>query len=961
MKKIVIFLFLYCLIGRVWAQDPFYRLIGKSEGLPSNSVYDVFQDSKGFIWCSHDEGLSKYDGFTFKTYSSKEQTSKAGSYIREDKFGRIWYSNFDGFLYYVENETLKELKMSKPFGYTRYGINDKYVFVIVQNGIEIFDLESLKLLKKRNNSLRNFVSSLNFNNSFYVQLDSIIVFESLDEPTKFSVKNQPGFVPNMNMIYSNSEGILFAGKETKGENNFQLNKGNNVKIIQSKFKGFFQNYSVTDGIYWACAQSGVLGFDSKNNSEFNNGKVFFTDYNLSSVFKDKRGNFWFSTLSDGLIFVPDLYIKRLTIKNEKPLKIIEKNNGFFIGTRSGKVLLNDLNGNAKEISGDKQHEVISVVYDSLNGNLFCSSRGLDVFDKHYRNIYRKTFSLKDICRIDKNYYAYASSGNIGLINISGKPAGSIWDSLHFSNLIQNDKTLSSIDPLTIRGKSVTYSSGLNSIFFATNLGLYIANPSGVKELKFGDESVFIKKLQSSFNRIFCLNGNGRLFEIIEGKEFKKLNVPSNIKDIKCSGNFLFLITEEHLYQINLKKPGDVYIQLEYIAKGQEINDVVFLKNQLVIATNMGLVISEKNENNLETYKAPFYINYLKIGNKRVSNFLGEEFNSYENEVEINYSILDYNKANELSLFYKINENDWVQCSNNSRNINLPSLSPGKYKIEFKIGNYEIENQKIEFVIKKPIYFQWWFILIALIIVTGFLAIVYQIRLQRIKIENRLKLEKIELQKSLGQSMLTAIKSQMNPHFFYNALNTIQSFIYSDDKKKASSYLAKFSKLTRLILEMSEKETVSLADEIIALRLYLELEEVRFEEVEFHYSIILNNKIESEMVQIPSMMIQPYIENAIKHGLLHKLGRKELEIRIWQDVGILIVEVEDNGVGRDKSSKINASKYEKWKSFSTGANEKRLEILNRGRSKAIGVAIQDKVDENGLPTGTLVKISIPLNN
>jgi two-component sensor histidine kinase len=389
--------------------------------------------------------------------------------------------------------------------------------------------------------------------------------------------------------------------------------------------------------------------------------------------------------------------------------------------------------------------------------------------------------------------------------------------------------------------------------------------------------------------------------------------------------------------------------------------VVFLNNQLVIATNMGLVISEKNENNLETYKAPFYINYLKIGKKRVSNLIGEEFNSYENEVKINYSILDYNKANELSLFYKINESEWVQCSNNSRNINLPSLSPGKYKIEFKIGYYDIENQKIEFVIKKPFYFQWWFILIVLIIISGFLAIVYQIRLQRIKIENKLKLEKIELQKSLGQSMLKAIKSQMNPHFFYNALNTIQSFIYSDDKKKASSYLAKFSKLTRLILEMSEKETVSLADEIIALRLYLELEEVRFEEVEFNYTINLNNKIEAEMVQIPSMMIQPYIENAIKHGLLHKIGKKELEIRIRQDVGILIVEVEDNGVGRDKSSKINAGKYEKWKSFSSGANEKRLEILNRGRSKAIGVAIHDKVDVDGQASGTLVKISIPLNN
>ncbi len=961
MKIIVFYLFVFCLISPVWAQDPFYRLIGKSEGLPSNSVYDVFQDSKGFIWCSHDEGLSKYDGFTFKTYSSKEQTSKAGSYIREDKFGRIWYSNFDGFLYYVENETLKELKMSKPLGYTRYGINDNWVFVIVQNGVEIFDLKSLKLIKKIEKPINNFISALNFKNKFYVQLDSFYVFESLNEPSKFSLLNRPEFSPQMNMIFSNSKGILLASKENFGTNNLLLNEKKELKIIQSRFNGFFQNYSVTDSIYWACAQSGVLGFDSKNNKELNNGKVFFTDYNLSSVFKDRRGNYWFSTLSDGLIFVPDLHIKRLAIKNEKPFKLVDRSNGFFIGTRSGKVLLNNLNGNMMEIAGSKQHEVISMVYDSLNQNLFCTSRGFRVFDKFYNNIYEKPFSLKDICRIDKHYYAYASSGNIGLLNISSKVTGSIWDSIHFSRLIENEKSMSSIEPLTIRGKSVAFSASLNTIFFATNLGLFAANPKGVKELKIDNESIFIKKLQSSFNRIFCLNGNGKLFEIIDGKIFKRLNVPSNIKDIKCSGNFLFLITEEHLYQINLKKEGDIYIQLEYIAKGQEINDVVFLKNQLVIATNMGLVISEKNENNLEFYKAPFYINSLKIGKKQVKNFIGDEFNSYENEVEINYSILDFNKANELSLFYKINESEWVKCSNNSRNINLPSLSPGKYKIEFKIGDYSIEDQKIEFEINKPYYFQWWFILGVSVLISIVLTLIYQIRLKRIKVQNKLKLEKIELQKSLGQSMLTAIKSQMNPHFFYNALNTIQSFIYSDDKKKASTYLAKFSKLTRLILEMSERETVSLADEIIALRLYLELEEVRFEEVEFHYSIVLNHKIESEMIQIPSMMIQPYIENAIKHGLLHKLGKKELEIRIWQDVGILIVEVEDNGVGREKSAKINAGKYEKWKSFSSGANEKRLEILNRGRSKAIGVAISDKVDENGFSNGTLVIISIPLNS
>ncbi|MFY8020962.1 MAG: sensor histidine kinase [Bacteroidia bacterium] len=961
MKKFTLFVILLLLNVCLQAQDPFYRLIGKSDGLPSNSVYDIFQDSKGFIWCAHNEGLSRYDGFRFESYFSEKQSSKAGSYINEDIYGRIWYSNFDGYLYYVENDSLKELQMNSPFGYTRYGLTNKYLYVIVQNGIDIYDLRSLQIVKQTPHHLKRFASSLNFNNKFYLQEDSIYVFDGLSPELVIDYTQKPNYEYGMYMMHANKNEILFSLKENKGNAGWLMNKNNQFKSIPYSFKGYFQNYAITDDIVWACSQSGVFGFDKRKFKPYNNGNGLFTEFNISSVFKDNKGNFWFSTLSDGLLYVPNLNIKRLEIPNEKPFKLVKKDQGVVIGTRRGGIYYNDLKGNTKQIYAPVQHEIISLVYDEIDENLFFTEKGFNARDKEFKEFYTRTFSLKDICRVDKNYYAYASSGNIGFFNFKGKPTGSIWDSLHFSSLVEGNKFVSAVKPYVIRGKSVAFYPPLNYVYFATNIGLYVVGPNTNFELKNNGNQLFIKELQVGENRIFCLNGNGSLFEIYQGNQVKEIPAPPQIKDIKYSGQFLFLITEDHLYQLDIHDSNNQIKQLEYIAKGQEINDVVFLNNQLIIATNQGLVISKKDDYLKRNTKPPFYILSCFIGGKKVSLLNENDFVYSDNKVEINYAVLNYNKAEEKPVYYRINKGNWILCAANSRSLILPSLSPNQYDIEFKIGDFDTELTRISFEIAPPFYFQLWFILMIVFGTISILYYMYEVRLQRIKTNNQLQLEKIELQKSLGQSMLTAIKSQMNPHFFYNALNTIQSFIYSDDKKKASNYLAKFSKLTRLILEMSEKETVSLSDELISLKLYLELEEVRFEEAEFEYEIKVDSKLDAELVRIPSMMIQPYVENAIKHGLLHKRGLKKLEINIYQDIGILVVEVDDNGIGREQSSRINAGKLEKWTSFSTGANEKRLEILNRGRSRAIGVLILDKKDENNLATGTFIKISIPLNN
>jgi LytS/YehU family sensor histidine kinase len=216
-----------------------------------------------------------------------------------------------------------------------------------------------------------------------------------------------------------------------------------------------------------------------------------------------------------------------------------------------------------------------------------------------------------------------------------------------------------------------------------------------------------------------------------------------------------------------------------------------------------------------------------------------------------------------------------------------------------------------------------------------------------------------LEQELQRSKMASIKSQMNPHFFFNALNTIQSFIYTNEKSLAVSYLNQFSELTRMILDMSNLDLISLMDEIKALRLYLDLETQRFEE-KLQYEIWIDPELQPDFFLLPPMLVQPYVENAIKHGLLHSKLPWQLSIAFRKTINGLEVAVEDNGIGRKKSGQLNANRQKHHQSFAMKANKKRLEILNKGLDNDISVEIIDKENEWGAASGTRVILRVPGN-
>jgi LytS/YehU family sensor histidine kinase len=202
------------------------------------------------------------------------------------------------------------------------------------------------------------------------------------------------------------------------------------------------------------------------------------------------------------------------------------------------------------------------------------------------------------------------------------------------------------------------------------------------------------------------------------------------------------------------------------------------------------------------------------------------------------------------------------------------------------------------------------------------------------------------------------RSQMNPHFIFNAMGNIQSSIINEEPDKAIKYLSKFSKLMRNILEGSLEEKFPLAEEISLITNYLDLQKIRFN-TKFDYAILIDEKIDTEAVLIPPMLLQPFIENSIEHGFSHKESKGDLSIRVKKNNDLIICEIEDDGIGRARAMELMQIKDKGHRSYATILTQKRIEALNKRFKKKITFAIIDLADEQGVASGTKVVFEIPI--
>jgi LytS/YehU family sensor histidine kinase len=232
----------------------------------------------------------------------------------------------------------------------------------------------------------------------------------------------------------------------------------------------------------------------------------------------------------------------------------------------------------------------------------------------------------------------------------------------------------------------------------------------------------------------------------------------------------------------------------------------------------------------------------------------------------------------------------------------------------------------------------------------------QAKQAQLKVE--LEKKEAEFQRSLADVSMSALRSQMNPHFIFNCLNSIKLYTTQNDNVAAANYLTKFSKLIRMALENSRSETVTLDAELQSLELYIQMEAMRFKE-KLKYSISIDKNVDSSFIEIPPMLLQPYVENAIWHGLMHKEegGQIDVGVQVLPNEHILSITVKDNGVGREKAAQLKSKSATSHKSYGTKVTGERLDLINQIYKTGASVTTED-LTSNGEVTGTLVTIKIP---
>lgn len=939
-------------------QEPYYLPFGTADGLPSNVIYNVVQDSKGYMWIAHEEGLSRYDGYHIKTFSSEKQSYRAGSNINEDALGRIWYETFDGYLYYVEGDSMHRLPSQlKPMGYILYGLMDSTLAVVSKDTITLYNINTLKPFKYLREPVSLYSGSVTTGEYYYLSFgENAIRVDRKGDVERFATLKGAVLLEEGGRIFTADRGDY-------EEWIYELKNGKSERVFHTPGVRFMQGIFYVNNKYWICTPEGIWVYDNDGNI-LNNNKPLFAGKNISGLWYDREGNYWFCTLNEGILFVPDLSARITFTNGDVPSRITTDSHHTYIATNKCKVY----SYNSKEshvlnllYKDEVPHQVNSLEVDTVNNRFLICSQMFKVFDQNFRQLYLNPMPVKQAIVIDSRYYAYSATGRAGLARLSDKGT-SKWDAI----FEQHKSPYNNIDATLLTGarfKSVLYNAVDEALYFSGSSGLFRfdkQHSDGV-EIKQNGEPLSVSELCLYNGELVVITSNNTLLFVNNKNEVRRVNTGVDVQLYKSYlvNDKLYVLTGKGVQSYNADKDELGNSDLLRGIRCEEIYDIHQQGDRLLVATTQGIVTVPADDEYKQA-EPLFYITHVVVNDTGMLKGDVINLGYHDNNIEIHYSSPAYRSAAQYPILYKINNGEWVPTSTSVRSLKLASLSPGDYAITFAhdTGKGGIKEASVlNLTIARPFWLTIWFWAMMMIVVSSLVYTYYKWQTGLLKKQNILLTEKVALERNLHKSVLMSIRSQMNPHFFYNALNTIQSYIISDDKRNAAAYLSKFSKLTRTILEMTGKETVTLAEEINALKLYLDLEKVRFNN-EMNYCVNVVNGLETDVVKIPSMIVQPYIENSIKHGLLHKNGEKLLRVDFLRKEDNLCIIIDDNGIGRKKSGELNKIRADKHTPFATEANMKRIEILNQGNNN-IGVVYTDKVDAFGHSNGTIVTITIPL--
>ncbi len=934
------------------SQQPFYRQITFSEGLPSNVVYDLHVAKNGLIYLGTENGLFMYNGIKFKKFPFKTTMGNSIDRINESESGRIWCMNFSNQIFELKNDTLIPTvdlsELYQTYGpIKRFLVVKEAVWVITEH--LLFVVENNKILKKLD--LTNQESSLFFTIEFNDFKNEIIVQTN----KKTYVYLATGELKKeRNLKIGLCEIDFYKGQTVHFEKNniveSYLNFRKTPLLSKSKIEFKYLNKIIVDNNnFWMCTNNGIHLFETTKRTIT---KSYFQNTNITDSQIDKDGGMWISTVDKGIYYIPYSKVISYQLSEYRINKIVAEKENFWLGTGNGDLIKINKNGEIIQQIPTNFKTEIEFIYPDKN-RLFTShgffENGKFTNIRFGKNIAEDQRGNFLICTYSKAIIFNKNLKDPPIFNGVSFPKAKFTAEYNLpSTIIHNN-----------RSRAVVYSKYFKSFFIGTADELLCFNPTTIKinKIRYQGRAIVATHLTNyKENKVIASTIQNGILIIDNQKVITQITSKNGLSSDNCKKviydqNKLFILTEKGLDIYNITTKNIIHHTGIGTLFNLNIFDFIVDGNNIWLATSQGLIKTEFN--------LPLQNSLPEILNIETINDKGEEtdqtnFQYSKNNLTFSLLAKHFKSFGEFEFQYRLvgQDDKWQTQQANNENFRFFNLPPGHYKFEVRTA-YMGQFGKIHsrnFSIIPPFWNTWWFIILSLSITTVLLWLGLQFYLKNLQLK-QLNRERLIM------SQLTALRSQMNPHFLFNVLNSVQGLIYANKKTEATNYLGKFSTMMRGILENSNKQFISVKEEIQLLRNYLDLESSRFDG-DFEFQIV-NNLPEEKNLQMPSMILQPFVENAIKHGLLHSLNRKVLKIEFNPlNSNYFQVIIVDNGIGRKAAAEIQA-KRAKHNSFATQAIDSRIELLNRTLKDKISINVSDFDTKN--QSGTIVNLQIPFNH
>jgi hypothetical protein len=961
--------FVFCLFARLdtFGQNPPYISYNEQNGISTSVVYGLFQDSEDNVWFCTNTGVVKFNGNKLTSYGKKDGIPGNEVFkIFEDSYHRLWFMTASGRISYYRNKKIynekdcplfAKLKISSFISDIRED-NEKKIWIIPDKG-NIYCLSpDLNAFTEVPVTISNSIFFSYKDSNYISSRQGIYVIGNPMRKVAFTNYDSVGFFGRH--CYVNEK--IYLGRNKRLEI-FDMGKRSMSVINTPEVAESFNAVVSIDSSLYLCSANGLSIYNRIN---YKRSGQYFNNMNVSHVLKDREGALWISTLNDGVMYIPNMRVNFL-----KSADFFQNNRILKLAGLGNKVVVGQSNSRAAYYSGG--------IFKPIN--VFSESRGEGVTYTIKASVADSSFFISNQAGFI-HFFPNGKTSFIKNISVLGfAPAGK--DSVYIS-------TPSGINKFDVELKTSFFTKEFLPAFFdnaraevlylgAADSILYAATKNGIllyknrkkipQKFKILDGLGFTD-IDANAHGIFIATTLGDGIFFFNKDTCMQVTEKLGLTDNMCSSLFIqndstaWITTLHGLNRVAFKfNDGEFKIQIKNFYRNDGlpsnyINDIYVYEDSIWLATNIGLAIFNEKDLQNYTYSPKIAVDAFKVNGSPTEMLQAGviELDRKSNNIVIEFNCRTFKNAGSVLYKYRLvglNSN-WVETRNNQ--VDFTGLTPGKYTFEvyaYSLNeNWKTNTEQLKFSIEPAFWQTLWFRILAAVLVL--LAAVLIIFKQFRKVKNKFTLQEkvINYEKELLELEQQALRLQMNPHFIFNALNSIQHAILTGKQNDAYNSLELFSSLIRGILENSKHKFISLEDEIEILKIYIEIESKRFSS-DFNYEVKIDPEIDTAAIKIPPMLIQPFVENSIWHGLMPKPeGEKKLILSFTGTENSVICKVEDNGIGRNKAAAMKSKKHAT--SLGTALTFNRVANINMLENKAkYAIEIYDKSEDGG----TIVTITI----